>query len=66
MPELMREQHSPTDSDSTDEVGETEDAIKALDDWWNMARESAIRSLDASKNSSEKIRSISSAIMLSS
>lgn len=68
MSEEVEEQKSPTridDDEFCDDDG-TEHAVKALDNWWNLARESAIKSLDASKHNSEKFQSISSAIILSS
>jgi len=48
------------------EDGDTEEAIKALDHWWDITRKSALKSLNATKNDSKKVQSISSAIMLSS
>jgi len=52
--------------EDTEEDGDTEEAIKALDHWWDITRKSALKSLTATKNDSKKVQSISSAIMLSS
>lgn len=41
-----------------------QEAIKALDHWWNLARESAIKSLNTATD--DNIESISSAIVVSS
>ena len=70
--ELSPRSNTDCDQSQVEEKGDDanvaleEDVIQVLDDFWSLTRKSALKSLQASQHSAEKLQSISSAIMISS